>query len=328
MIGYSANEVGDDGQAGQQGAFLSQTIVTGDKLELNRGVAQWEIQNAQWLAETQRLRVIHGVRSQFYQALGPQRRVDIARRLVDVAETGVSAAESLEDAKQVGGPDVLQARIQLNEVRIVLRNAEIEFATAWKQLMSLAGTPAIESTRLEGDLADVLMQRDLDIVFAEICAASPELQSARARVSRARAQIRRQEAQPIPNVQLQVGGAHDFGSGDPIANVQVGLPVPLFNRNQGNIEIAQSEYRRAISDLQRTELDLRNRAGATLLAHRALVGVLVYSFARVSAAIGMNVEDYFAQGRRMWFRLHKKGANTTRFPHTTTRRPTLTRISK
>jgi integrase len=34
---------------------------------------------------------------------------------------------------------------------------------------------------------------------------------------------------------------------------------------------------------------------------------MVYSFARVSAAIGMNVEDYFAQGRRMWFRLHEKG---------------------
>lgn len=43
------------------------------------------------------------------------------------------------------------------------------------------------------------------------------------------------------------------------------------------------------------------------LRDRALIGVMVYSFARVSAAIGMNVEDYYSQGRRMWFRLHEKG---------------------
>lgn len=43
------------------------------------------------------------------------------------------------------------------------------------------------------------------------------------------------------------------------------------------------------------------------LRDRALIGVMVYSFARVSATIGMNVEDCFLQGRRMWFRLHEKG---------------------
>ena len=34
---------------------------------------------------------------------------------------------------------------------------------------------------------------------------------------------------------------------------------------------------------------------------------MVYSFARVGAVVAMNVEDYFVQGRRMWFRLHEKG---------------------
>lgn len=43
------------------------------------------------------------------------------------------------------------------------------------------------------------------------------------------------------------------------------------------------------------------------LRDRALIGVMVYSFARVGAVIGMNVEDYFQQGKRWWFRLHEKG---------------------
>ena len=42
------------------------------------------------------------------------------------------------------------------------------------------------------------------------------------------------------------------------------------------------------------------------LRDRALIGVMIYSFARVSAAIGMNLEDYFPQGRLMWLRLHEK----------------------
>jgi integrase/recombinase XerD len=43
------------------------------------------------------------------------------------------------------------------------------------------------------------------------------------------------------------------------------------------------------------------------LRDRALIGVMVYSFARVSAAIHMRVEDYYQNGKRWWFRLHEKG---------------------
>ena len=92
---------------------------------------------------------------------------------------------------------MLQTRIRLNEVRVVLRNAEAVFEAAWQQ------------------------------------PAAPV--APRARVCRARTLICRQEVQPIANVELQVDGAHDSSTGDPIANVRVGLPVQVFNRNQGNV---------------------------------------------------------------------------------------------
>ncbi|MEZ6104430.1 MAG: tyrosine-type recombinase/integrase [Pirellulaceae bacterium] len=50
------------------------------------------------------------------------------------------------------------------------------------------------------------------------------------------------------------------------------------------------------------------------LRDRALIGVMVYSFARVSATLGMNVEDCYLQGRRMWFRLHEKGGKYHEVP--------------
>ena len=51
------------------------------------------------------------------------------------------------------------------------------------------------------------------------------------------------------------------------------------------------------------------------LRDRALIGVLVFSFSRVSATVGMNVEDYFKQqGRTMWLRLHEKGGKYHEVP--------------
>jgi len=50
------------------------------------------------------------------------------------------------------------------------------------------------------------------------------------------------------------------------------------------------------------------------LRDRAFIGLMVYSFARVSAAAAMKVEDYFAQGKRWWFRLHEKGGKRHEVP--------------
>jgi site-specific recombinase XerD len=50
------------------------------------------------------------------------------------------------------------------------------------------------------------------------------------------------------------------------------------------------------------------------LRDRALIGVMVYTFARVNAVIGMKVKDYYTQGRRSWVRLHEKGGKEHELP--------------
>lgn len=56
--------------------------------------------------------------------------------------------------------------------------------------------------------------------------------------------------------------------------------------------------------------------GSTLigLRDRAIVAVMVYSFARVSAVVGMLVEDYYPEGKRWWLRLHEKGGKLHQVP--------------
>jgi len=47
---------------------------------------------------------------------------------------------------------------------------------------------------------------------------------------------------------------------------------------------------------------------------RALIAVMVFSFARVNAALSMKVEDYYTEGRRAWFLLHEKGGKRHEVP--------------
>src|SRR6202008_1744886 len=48
--------------------------------------------------------------------------------------------------------------------------------------------------------------------------------------------------------------------------------------------------------------------------HRALIAVMVYSFARINAVLEMKVGDYFVQGRHGWVRLHEKGGKEHEVP--------------
>lgn len=50
------------------------------------------------------------------------------------------------------------------------------------------------------------------------------------------------------------------------------------------------------------------------LRDRALIAVMLFSFARVGAVVGMNVEDYYPQGKRYWFRLNEKGGKRHEVP--------------
>jgi integrase len=47
---------------------------------------------------------------------------------------------------------------------------------------------------------------------------------------------------------------------------------------------------------------------------RALIALMCYSFARVSAVANMNVNDYYQQGKRFWLRLHEKGGKFHEVP--------------
>ena len=50
------------------------------------------------------------------------------------------------------------------------------------------------------------------------------------------------------------------------------------------------------------------------LRDRALIGVMIYAFARIDAVVAMKVEDYYPEGKRWWVRLHEKGGKRHEMP--------------
>lgn len=75
----------------------------------------------------------------------------------------------------------------------------------------------------------------------------------------------------------------------------------------GKTSVLEPEEARALID----SIDITTPAG---LRDRALIGLMVYSFARIGAALGMKIEDVFTQKRRLWVRLREKGGKQHEMP--------------
>jgi outer membrane protein, heavy metal efflux system len=269
VVGYDGG--GNNGPFDQQGAYISQSIVTGNKLKLNRAVASHDVERARWDTEAQTLRVINEVRIRYIAALGAQRQVAVARELVDVADKGVRIAEQLLEGEQVSRADVLQARLHHNQTQILLRNAQFRAAAAWQQLGNVIGSPDLHVRPLEGRLElEDAAELNWDDVWQRLLAENPLLHAARARAAAAAVQIQREKAQVLPDLQL-TGNIWNDSIRPPstMYGLNVGVSLPVFNRNQGNICAAVGEYHVAQAEVARLELVLRDRLAEVFERYQA-----------------------------------------------------------
>lgn len=69
-----------------------------------------------------------------------------------------------------------------------------------------------------------------------------------------------------------------------------------------------------MTDDARSLLDSIDTSTLVGLRDRALIAVMTYAFARVSAVVSMRVEDYYPEGKRWWLRLHEKGGKRHEMP--------------
>ena len=276
-VGYQAIQLADRG-TDQHTAFIEQEIVRGGKLELNRQVLN-ETLRAQLLElDTQKLRVVSDIRIKFYEALGAQQRMELISAFGGVVKKGLELAQLRQDALEGSKVDVLQSKIQKNEIDLAERQSQIAFDAAWRELAALAGKPDLSPARIDGLLPQHVESLDWNSLASAMVASSPEFGAAQVRISRAQANLRRQGVQSIPNVTAQLAAGVDNATGSGMINLQVGAPIPVFNQNQGNIAAARAEYCRAVMESQRIEYGIKARLAAVSKEYdSALAAIRLYA---------------------------------------------------
>ena len=258
-IGYHATEVGNLGTAGQQGGFIAQRVVTGGKLRWNRAVAGMGVRESRFQYDVQQQRLLSDVRIRFYDALVTQQRVTLTSELARIGDDLVAASNKLLAGRQISENDLLLAEIEAEESHILNDNAHNETIEAWRRLSATVGLPSMEVTPLSGEYDADVPEYTWDDCYAMVLYQSPELEAARARIDRARFAFRRAEREPIPDIDLMVSVRHHNITKSDVANIQIGIPIPIFNANQGNISKAQAEWIAACQEVKRLELQLQDR---------------------------------------------------------------------
>ncbi len=257
-LGYFGYQIADR-NTDQHGAFVQQEFVRGDKLALNREVLQQTTNAQRWEIETQRFRVLTDVRVRYFEALAAQRQLDAINDFASVAAKGVQVATDREDAEEGAAIDVLQSQTLLSEVTLAAERAEVAYRGAWQDLAAIAGLSAATPARLAAEFNEPESSPDWDAAYSEIVSQSPEMSVARALVCEKQAMLKRQQVQMVPNVTGQLGAGYDDATNSGMLNLQVSAPIPVWNKNTGNVSAAFADYTQAVQNVKRIEQAIKSR---------------------------------------------------------------------
>jgi cobalt-zinc-cadmium efflux system outer membrane protein len=306
-VGYSGELIGANGTAGEfQGGFVEQTIVTAGKLRLSRAKYNQEAVEAELMTVVQQFRVLNGVRRGFYELLAAQRMIQTRAEMLKNAQEEQLTRREMLNIGLANEAEVLQAGVDVDRAQLSLLEQQDRYQALWEKVAALAGVPGTPPPTVHGRLEPDSPPLSWEASLARLLAESPQLQAARAHVLRDDIALKREKIEPIPNVQVKAGAGYDFTTRNSVANVEVGVKLPLWNRNQGTIHQAQADLARSHAEVERLELSLRQQlADAFQKYQTALAKVNLYttsSLPKASKAYEIMLEQY-KQKRAEWIKV-------------------------
>ena len=304
MVGYTSDEVrGGSVGGGKQGFFVQQTIVTAGKLRLNRDVYGHEAKLATLEAEEQKVRVTSAVKMAFVRVLAAQELLDARRDLAKIAQDAADTQRRLLNTGQADETEVLDAEIAAQRTRLAAQMQENTLREEWRSLTAIVGRPETPLATVAGDLTANWPELNEEEAVEAIAKESPAIRIAEATAVRDLALLLRARRQPIPDVQLRAGMEYN---NDLLANgrfakgwegiAEIGVQLPIFNRNQGEVAAARAEIDRAEQEKKRVALALRDRAASAVdqyaSAHLMAIEYRDEMLPRAKKAYGLMVEKY------------------------------------
>jgi len=247
VLAYESDTVGTGGTAGYQGGFVEQQIKTGGKLELARASGMLDVANAQVALRKANVDLAAKVRAGYFAVLVAQENVRISHALAKFSDEAYRVQVDLVQGEQAAAYEPLQLRVLAYQARASLVQARYRYISGWKQLAATLGLPGMPPLPLAGRVDAAVPIVRYDTALAQVLTQHSDVITAENTLEQARINLRLAEVTRIPDVTTHVVVQHDnttapFGT---VYSLQISAPLPVWDRNQGNIEAADGKLQNA-----------------------------------------------------------------------------------
>jgi cobalt-zinc-cadmium efflux system outer membrane protein len=243
--------------------LLSQTLELGGKRGARIDLATRGQSAAQIELERRANDLRADVMQAFYAAARAQTGVQLAQASQQLAERGLAVAQGRIRAGKSSPVEATRAEVQLAETRLQVKRAETVRASSYRELATAMGaaTPAFERLEVEPLTTDALPPAP---PLLAVLNQSAPMRLAEAQIARQEAALGSERAQRIPDLTVSVGSQYAREDRERVNVVGVSMPLPLFNRNQGNVLSASRRADQARDLRNAVELRLRSQVESAL----------------------------------------------------------------
>lgn len=230
---------------------LSQEVELGGKRAARTSVADRERAIAAADVAAYRANLRADVVTAYFDVLAAQERLSLAQASQQLSERVTSAAARRVQAGRISPVEETRARVAEATTRIELSQAGTELELARRRLSATWGLAGGQIGVVETPPAPAV-DRPKEQLAASL-AGAPQLARARLEVDRQQALARLERTRRMPNLTVTLGTQRDEQAGTRQGVVGIAVPLPLFDRNQGNLLSALRRTDKARDELAATQ---------------------------------------------------------------------------
>lgn len=259
----------DAGRGGETIYKLEQEIVLGGKLDRARDVAEADRLAAQAAFVAEEFAVASRVTRAYFDALASAEGLARRQDLADLANQLLEAASAQVNAGAATEPDRLRAEVVAEQAQIELEAARLEADASRRTLASVMGLEETIELPLSTSVIDLPQLPGKEELVAAVLEANSRVSLARIALERARAAHALAESEAIPNLFAGIGPRYSDPENETTLDLSIGIGIPLFDRNQGEIRAAVAERLSAAAELRSVQLDLLAEVSNAWSAYQA-----------------------------------------------------------
>lgn len=223
---------------------LGQVIELGGKRQARATAASLAQEIAQQDHEAKRWEMLARVANEFTDVLAAQARSRLAEDSVKLAQDVATATGKRVQAGKAPPIEETKAKVALSTARIELEQARRELIASRKRLSLMWGNPTPQFAQALGDLAAMTTLPPFE-TLAERVRTGPAAARGAKSVAQRQAMLQLEQARRVPDITLSAGVRRYAQFGDNTMLVGVAIPLPLFDRNQGNLREAYQRLDKA-----------------------------------------------------------------------------------